>query len=79
VQPDACRFNSEGEQDALGDNEDLCGAECFSTYIHTTHLPKGIKISEGIGKFNGQQDPRIWLDDFLTTVTIGGGLRDNAL
>jgi hypothetical protein len=30
-------------------------------------------------KFNGQQDPRIWLDDFITAITIGGGSRDNAL
>jgi hypothetical protein len=42
-------------------------------------LPKGIKLSDGVVKFNGQQDPRIWLDDFMTTVTIGGGSRDNAL
>jgi hypothetical protein len=36
-------------------------------------LPKGIKISEGIAMFNGQQDPRIWLDDFMSAVMIGGG------
>jgi hypothetical protein len=42
-------------------------------------LPKGIKLSDGVIKFNGQQDPRIWLDDFMTAVTIGGGSRDNAL
>jgi hypothetical protein len=53
--------------------------ECFSTFIRGTPLPKGIRISEGIAKFNGKQDPRIWLDDFVTAVTIGGGSRDNAL
>jgi hypothetical protein len=42
-------------------------------------LPKGIKLSDGVIKFNEQQDPRIWLDDFMTAVTIGGGSRDNAL
>jgi hypothetical protein len=42
-------------------------------------LPKGIKLSDSVVKFNGQQDPRIWLDDFMTAVTIGGGSRDNAL
>jgi hypothetical protein len=42
-------------------------------------LPKGIKLSDGIVKFNGQQDPRIWLDDFMTAVKISGGSRDNAL
>jgi hypothetical protein len=52
--------------------------ECFSLYIGTTPLPKGLKISDSITKFNGQQDSRIWLDDFLTVVTIVGGSRDNA-
>jgi hypothetical protein len=42
-------------------------------------VPKGIKLSDGVVKFNGQQDPRIWLDDFMTAVTISGGSRDNAL
>jgi hypothetical protein len=42
-------------------------------------LPEGIKLSDGIVKFNGQQDPRIWLDDFMTAVKISGGSRDNAL
>jgi hypothetical protein len=45
--------------------------------LHT--IAKGIKLSDGIVKFNGQQDPRIWLDNFITTVTISGGSRDNAL
>jgi hypothetical protein len=53
--------------------------ECFSFLIHSTPLPKGIKLSDGVVKFNGQQDPRIWLDDFITAVTISGGSRDNAL
>jgi hypothetical protein len=57
----------------------LCGAECFSFLIRSTPLPKGIKLSDGVFKFNGQQDPRIWLDDFITAVTISGGSRDNAL
>jgi hypothetical protein len=77
---EARRFNGEGEWETLDNNNGkLYGAECFSTFIRSTPLPKGIKISEGIAKFNVQQDPRIWLDDFLTTVTIGGGPRDNAL
>jgi hypothetical protein len=46
--------------------------------IRSTPLPKGIKLSDGVVKFNGQQDPRIWLDDFITAV-ISGGSRDNAL
>jgi hypothetical protein len=43
----ACRFDGEGEQETLDDNNhELCGAECFSTFIRYTPLPKGIKINE---------------------------------
>jgi hypothetical protein len=53
--------------------------ECFNLYIRTTPLPKGLKISEGTIKFNGQHDPRIWLDDFLTIVTVSYDTKDNAM
>jgi hypothetical protein len=62
-----------------GASDGLCGAECFSLLIRSTPLPKGIKLSDGVVKFNGQQDPQIWLDDFITAVKISGGSRDNAL
>jgi hypothetical protein len=75
---EAGRF--EEEHDTFGGAHDgLCGAECFSLLIRSTPLPKGIKLSDGVVKFNGQQDPRIWLDDFVTAVKISGGSRDNAL
>jgi hypothetical protein len=75
---DARRF--EKDRDAFGGaNDGLYGAECFSLLIRSTPLPRGIKLSDSIVKFNGQQDPRIWLDDFVTTVKISGGSRDNAL
>jgi hypothetical protein len=72
-------FEGEGKQETFNDrNHGMCGAECFNIFIRSTPLPKG-KLSDGIVKFNGQQDSQIWLDDFLTAVTIGGGSRDNAL
>jgi hypothetical protein len=75
---DARRF--EEERDVFGGAHDgLCRAECFSILIHSTPLPKEIKLSDGVVKFNGQQDPRIWLDDFVTAIKISGGSRDNAL
>jgi hypothetical protein len=50
----------EGDREAEmfgGANDGLCGAECFSLLIRSAPLPKGIKLSDGIVKFNGQQDP----------------------
>jgi hypothetical protein len=77
---EARRFEEERDLEAFAGNHDgLCGAECFSLLIRSTPLPRGIKLSDGVVKFNGQEDPRIWLDDFITAVTIGGGSRDNAL
>jgi hypothetical protein len=77
---EACHFEDECELETLGNSRHgLCGAECFSLLIHSMPLPKGIKLSDGVVKFNGQQDPQIWLDDFITALTISGGSRDNAL
>jgi hypothetical protein len=77
---DVHRFEEERELETFSGNRDgLCGAECFSLLIRSTPLPKGIKLSDSVVKFNGQQDPQIWLDDFITAITIGGGSRDNAL
>jgi hypothetical protein len=80
AQHEARRFQDECEPETFGNSRHgLCGAECFSILICSTPLPKGIKLSNGIVKLNGQQDPRIWLDNFITAVTISGGSRDNAL
>jgi hypothetical protein len=77
---EARRFDGEREAETFGGvNDGFCGAECFSLLIRSALLPRGIKLSDGIVKFNGQQDPRIWLDDFMTAVKISGGSRDNAL
>jgi hypothetical protein len=75
---EARRF--EDEHDTFGGaNDGLYGAECFSLLIRSTPLPRGIKLNDGVVKFNGQQDPQIWLDDFVTAVKISSGSRDNAL
>jgi hypothetical protein len=77
---DTHRFEEECELETFGNSRHgLCGVECFSLLIRSTPLPKGIKLSDCVVKFNGQQDPRIWLDDFINAVTISGGSRDNAL
>jgi hypothetical protein len=74
------RFEDECELETFGNScHGLCGTECFSILIRSTPLPKGIKLSYDVVKFNGQQDPRIWFDDFITAITISGGSRDNAL
>jgi hypothetical protein len=55
AQRDARRFEEEHDLETFGGNHDgLCRAECFSLLIHSTPLPKGIKLSDSVVKFNGQ-------------------------
>jgi hypothetical protein len=52
---DARHFKEERDLEAFGGNHDgLCGVECFSLLIRSTPLPKGIKLSDSVVKFNGQ-------------------------
>jgi hypothetical protein len=51
---DAHRFEEERDLEAFGGNHDgLRRAECFSLLICSTPLPKGIKFSDTVVKFNG--------------------------
>jgi hypothetical protein len=51
---EACRFEEERDLEAfVGNHDGLCGVEYFSLLIHSTPLPKGIKLSDGVVKFNG--------------------------
>jgi hypothetical protein len=55
AQRDARRFAEERDLETFGGNHDgLCRAECFSLLIRSTPLPKGIKLSNSVVKFNGQ-------------------------
>jgi hypothetical protein len=55
---EARRFKDECEPETFGNSRHgLCGTECFSILIRSTPLPKGIKLSDGIVKFNEHQDP----------------------
>jgi hypothetical protein len=52
---DVRRFEEERDLETFGSNHDgLCGVECFSLLICSTPLPKGIKLSDSVVKFNGQ-------------------------
>jgi hypothetical protein len=51
---EARRFEGDREAETFGGaNDGLCGAEYFSLLIRSTPLTKGIKLSDGIVKFNG--------------------------
>ena len=56
-----------------------CGAACFSFNIRDTRMPKGFKLAAGTPKYDGKQDPRLWLEDYLIACTCQGGTSTTAM
>ena len=60
-------------------NFEPCGAACFSFNIRDTRMPKGFKLTAGTPKYDGKQDPRLWLEDYLIACTCQGGTSTMAM
>ena len=60
-------------------NFESCGAACFSFNIRDTRMPKGFKLTAGTPKYDGKQDPRLWLEDYLIACTYQGGTSTTAM
>jgi hypothetical protein len=57
------------------DNEKEMGALCFTRRIRRTRVPKGFKLPHDQQKYDGSQEPTLWLSDYLQAVQILGGTR----
>jgi hypothetical protein len=57
------------------DNEKEMGALCFTRRVRKTRVPKGFKLSHDQEKYDGSQEPMLWLSDYLQAVKILGGTR----
>jgi hypothetical protein len=57
------------------DNEKEMGALCFTRRVRKTRVPKGFKLLHDQEKYDGSQEPTLWLSDYLQTVQILGGTR----
>jgi hypothetical protein len=57
------------------DDEKKMGALCFTRRVHKTRVPKGFKLPHDQQKYDGSQEPRLWLSDYLQAVQILGGTR----
>jgi hypothetical protein len=57
------------------DDEKEMGALCFTRRVRRTRVPKGFKLPHGQQKYDGSQEPRLWLSDYLQAVQILGGMR----
>jgi hypothetical protein len=57
------------------DDEKEMGVLCFTRRVHRTRVPKGFKLPHDQQKYDGSQEPTLWLSDFLQAVQILEGTR----
>jgi hypothetical protein len=51
------------------------GALCFTRRVRKMRVPKGFKLPHDQEKYDGSQEPTLWLSDYLQAVQILGGTR----
>jgi hypothetical protein len=61
------------------DDEKEMGALCFTRRVCKTRVPKGFKLPHDQEKYDGSQEPTLWLLDYLQVVQILGGTRATAM
>jgi hypothetical protein len=61
------------------DDEKEMGALCFTRRVRKTRVPKGFKLPHDQEKYDGSQEPTLWLSDYLQAVQILGGTRTTAM
>jgi hypothetical protein len=61
------------------DDEKEMGALCFTCRVRKTQVPKGFKLPHDQEKYDGLQEPILWLLDYLQAVQILGGIRATAM
>jgi hypothetical protein len=57
------------------DNEKEMGALCFTRRVRRTWVPKGFKLPHDQQKYDGSQEPTLWISDYLQAVQILEGTR----
>jgi hypothetical protein len=61
------------------DDEKEMGALCFTRRVRRTRVPKGFKFPHDQQKYDGSQEPTLWLSDYLQALQILGGTRATAM
>jgi hypothetical protein len=61
------------------DDEKEMGALCFTRRVRKMRVPKGFKLPHDQKKYDGSQEPTLWLSDYLQVVQILGGTRATAM
>jgi hypothetical protein len=55
------------------------GTLCFTQRVRRTRIPKGFKLPHDQQKYDGSQEPKLWLSDYLQAVQILEGTRAMAM
>jgi hypothetical protein len=66
------------EENYEDDNKDM-GALCFTRRVRKMRVPKGFKLPHDQNKYDGSQEPTLWLSDYLLAVQILGGTKATAM
>jgi hypothetical protein len=61
------------------DDDKEMGALCFTRRVRKTRVPKGFKLPHDQQKYDGSQEPTLWLSDYLQAVQILGGTKATAM
>jgi hypothetical protein len=61
------------------DKEKEMGALCFTRRVCRTQVPKRFKLLHDQQKYDGSQEPELWLSDYLQAIKILGGSRETAM
>jgi hypothetical protein len=61
------------------DDKKEMGALCFTRRVRKTRVPKGFKLPHDQEKYDGSQEPTLWLSNYLQAVQILGGTRATAM
>jgi hypothetical protein len=61
------------------DDEKEMGALWFTHRVRKMRAPKGFKLPHDQQKYDGSQEPTLWLSDYLQAVQILGGTRATAM
>jgi hypothetical protein len=55
------------------------GTRVFSREIRTANFPKRFRQPTTIVKYNGETDPRVWLNDYRLACQLGGVISDEVI
>jgi hypothetical protein len=66
------------EENYEDDDKDM-GVLCFTRRVRKTWVPKGFKLPHDQHKYDGSQEPTLWLSDYLQVVQILGGTKATAM